>query len=183
MVDDNKDKDTSLEDHGIFFLNDDIDDENCGKAITFILESNLNKKHNKIKLIINSHGGSCTSGFALVDVMVGSTIPVQTIGLGIIASMGLMIFIAGEKGTRTLTPNTVIMSHQYSSVFWGKEHELVAERIHQNLMTKKILSHYSKYTNLKSEKQIREKLLPPHEVYLTAQEAKKYGICDVIKLV
>jgi len=63
----------TLENTGVFFLNGDIDDENCGQAIRFILEANLSppatRNFDHITLIVNSLGGLCHSGFALVDVI------------------------------------------------------------------------------------------------------------------
>lgn len=170
----------NLEEYGIFLLSDEIDDSNCDAAIRFILEANLNGKHDHLTLIVNSPGGYVTSGFALIDVMEGSTIPVHTVGLGQIASMGLNIFIAGEKGHRTLTPNTLVMSHQWAGGHWGKEHELIAQQKSDELVTKQIIKHYMKHTRL-SEQNIRKYLLPAHDVFLTAQEAKKFNICDVVK--
>ena len=70
---------------------------------------------------------SVPSCFALIDIMKGSRIPIHTVGLGVIASCGLLLFITGEKGKRTLTPNTSILSHQYSWGSYGKEHELFAQ--------------------------------------------------------
>ena len=67
-----------------------------------------------------------TDGFALIDIIHGSRLPIWTVGIGMLASMGLMIFMAGEKGHRVLTPNTLILSHQWSGVDSGKEHELVS---------------------------------------------------------
>jgi len=114
--------------------------------------------------------------------MKGSKIPIHTVGLGMIASCGLLLFITGEKGHRTLTPNTSILSHQFSWGNWGKEHELFAQVIEFELSTKRMLDHYKKCTGL-TEKQIREHLLPPEDVWLSAKDAKKLGICDNVKSV
>ena len=97
-----------------------------------------------------------------------------------IASCGLLPFINGKKGERTLTPNTSILSHQYSWGSWGKEHELFAQVKEYELSTKRILSHYKRCTGLK-EAEIRKFLLPPEDVWLSGQEAKKLGICDKIR--
>jgi ATP-dependent Clp protease protease subunit len=112
--------------------------------------------------------------------MKGSAIPVRTIGLGQIASAGLLMFIAGDKGQRVLTPNTSILSHQYSWGAFGKEHELFATVKEFDLTTKRLLAHYKKCTDLK-ESDIKEFLLPPQDVWLTPQEAKKLNLCDEIK--
>lgn len=172
----------SLEDSGIFFLNGEINTYSIDKAIRFILEANINldSQWDYITFLINSPGGYVTDGFALIDVMLGSYIPIKTVGIGLIASMGLQIFLAGEKGTRTMTPNSMILSHQYAGGTYGKEHELVAAQTEQSNLTEIVMRHYKRTTGLTDAK-IRDILLPPHDVWLTAKDAKKYGICDVIK--
>jgi len=89
-----------------------------------------------------------------------------------IASCGLLMFISGTKGRRVLTPNTSILSHQYSWGTYGKEHELIAVEKEYDLTTERMVNHYKKCTGL-SEKDIRKYLLPAHDVWLSAKEAKK----------
>jgi ATP-dependent Clp protease protease subunit len=150
-------------------------------AVEWIFEANFSEEPPELlNLIITSPGGDLNAAFALIDVMRGSSIPVRTIGLGQIASAGLMIFIAGDKGMRILTPNTSILSHQYSWGAFGKEHELFATVKEFDLTTKKMTQHYKKCTGL-SEKQIRDVLLPPQDIWLSPSEAKKLGICDDVK--
>ena len=106
----------------------------CKNAIEWVFEANFSEERpDMLNLIICSPGGDLNASFAMVDVMRGSAIPIRTIGLGQIASAGLMIFIAGEKGQRILTPNTSILSHQYSWGAFGKEHELFAHQCHKTL--------------------------------------------------
>jgi ATP-dependent Clp protease, protease subunit len=174
------DKYKTIEEHGVFILTDEIDDHNCADAIAFILEANLNNEFKHITLIVNSPGGNLASGFALIDIMSGSQIPVHTLGLGQIASMGLLIFIAGAKGHRTLTPNTLVMSHQWSGERWGKEHELIAQQKRDDIVAKIVMDHYTRHTKL-SVADVRKHLLPAGDVYLTANEAKKLGVCDNVK--
>jgi ATP-dependent Clp protease protease subunit len=119
--------------------------------------------------------------FALIDIMKGSRIPIHTYGIGCIASCGLLLFLTGKKGNRILTPNTSILSHQYSWGSYGKEHELFAKVKEFNLTTHRMLKHYKKCTGM-TEKQIRKYLLPPEDVWLSAEEAKQYGICDEVKI-
>ena len=172
----------SLDDHGVHLLVGGIDESTTGDAIRFILEANLDQecKWEYITLIINSSGGYCTDGFALIDVMFGSRIPVRTVGIGMIASMGLLIFLAGQKESRTLTPNCLILSHQFSGGEFGKEHELIAGQKRFTQLTDIIMRHYKRTTGL-SKEEIRECLLPPQDVWMTAKEAKAFGICDVVK--
>ena len=172
-----------LFDQGIYLLMDGINDKTCQGAIEFILTHNLMKpKLKKIQLMINSPGGSVTACLALIDVMKGSKIPIHTVGLGMIASCGLLLFMSGEQGHRVLTPNTSILSHQWSWGSGGKEHELFSVVKEFKLNQKRFINHYKKCTGL-DEETIREKLLPESDVWMTPQEAKKYGIADSIKTV
>ena len=160
----------------------DVTQETIKPLIDWIIAENFNKekKHKELTLAICSPGGDLNACFALVDVMKGSKIPIRTIGMGMIASCGLVLFISGEKGKRILTPNTSILSHQYSWGTYGKEHELFAQVKEYDLTTMRMINHYKKCTGL-SEKDIRKYLLPPHDVWLSAKEAKKLGLCDSIK--
>ena len=177
------DSEADLYKSGIFLFMDVVNPDNCKDVIEFILKQNTEKKRKKkLQLMICSPGGDMASCFALIDIMKGSKIPIHTVGLGMIASCGLLLFITGEKGYRTLTPNTSILSHQFSWGNWGKEHELFAQVKEFELSTKRMLDHYHKCTGL-TEKQIREFLLPPEDVWLSAKEAKKLGICDNVKSV
>ena len=162
---------------------EDIDTGSCKSAIEFILENNFNnevKKPKELNLIICSPGGDLSAAFALIDVMRGSSIPIKTTGLGMIASAGLLIFISGTRGKRLLTPNTSILSHQFTWGSFGKEHELFAAVKEFDLTTKRMIQHYKKCTGL-SDKDIRKYLLPPQDVWLSAPEALKLGICDNVK--
>ena len=173
--------DANLYQSGIHLLMDDITADSCKDAIEFVLKQNIEKKKQKrLQFLICSYGGEVPSCFALIDVMRGSSIPIHTVGLGVIASCGLLLFIAGEKGHRTLTTNTSVLSHQYSWSNYGKEHELFAQVKEFELSTKRMLDHYKKCTWL-TEMDIREHLLPPEDVWLSGKEAKKLGICDSIR--
>lgn len=180
-VDDSKKP--TIGDKGIYLFAEDFDSESTSKAITFILNKNILTKKNRpenLTLIINSPGGDLNSAFALIDIMKGSRIPIHTLGIGQISSCGLLTFMAGEKGNRTITPNTSILSHQYSWGSYGKEHELIARIKEFDLTSERMLNHYKKCTGL-SEKVIKEILMPPQDVWLSAKEAVKYGIADQVK--
>jgi len=167
--------------HSFFLLMEEVSLATTKQAVEWVFECNFQEERpDMLNLIICSPGGDLNAAFALVDTMRGSAIPIRTIGLGQIASAGLMIFIAGEKGSRILTPNTSILSHQYSWGAFGKEHELFATVKEFDLTTKRMISHYRKCTGL-SEKKIREVLLPPQDMWLSATEAKHLGLCDAVK--
>lgn len=173
---------TGLADNGIYLFSANFTPDTARDVIKWILESNLNKERNydHLTLIINSPGGEVSSAFAIIDMMRGSALPVHTIGLGMIGSCGLLTFIAGAKGHRTLTPNTSILSHQWSWGSWGKEHELLAQVKEFDLTTKRVMAHYKVATGLDDET-IRTKLLPPQDIWLSSDEAKELNLCDVVK--
>ena len=167
---------------GVHVFMGEVTMETMSPIINWIVSANFTKekKHKELTLGICSTGGDLNACFALVDVMKGSKIPIRTIGMGMIASCGLVMFISGTKGRRILTPNTSILSHQYSWGSFGKEHELFAQIKEYDLTTERMIAHYKKCTGL-SEKEIREYLLPASDVWLSAKEAKKLGLCDEIK--
>ena len=171
----------SLDGGGMHLLMGGIGTETCKPAIEWILKNELAEDPwSELKLIINSPGGSLSDAFALIDVMRGATAKISTVGIGEISSSGLLIFMSGAKGHRLLTPNTAILSHQYSWGSYGKEHELFAAQKGFDVTSTMMINHYKKCTGL-SKKQIREFLLPPEDRWLTAKEALKLGVCDIVK--
>ena len=171
----------ALNDHGIMVLMDEINHETVKPVIEWILHENhvRKKKHKELLLMICSDGGSIAEAFALIDVMRSSRIPVKTVGLGSIASCGLLIFMAGATGRRVLTPNTSILSHQFSWESEGKSHELFATIKEFELTQKRMVTLYRDATGLEDDV-IRKVLLPPQDVWLSAEEALQYHICDAI---
>jgi ATP-dependent Clp protease, protease subunit len=169
----------ALADAGIMLLMGSINEESIKPTIEWILHENLcrKKKNKELLLMICSEGGNLEDAFALIDVMRTSRIPVKTVGLGVIASAGLMIFISGHAGRRVLTPNTSILSHQFSAGHAGKAHELFATIKDFELTQQRMLTLYQECTGL-DEHQIRDVLLPAQDVYLSAQEALEHRICD-----
>ena len=170
-----------LQDAGMYVFMDDVNSESMKPIIEWILVENhvTKKKKKELLLMICSDGGSIADAFALIDVMKASSIPIKTVGLGSIASCGLLIFMAGTKGNRILTPSTSILSHQYSWGSDGKAHELFSITKEFNLTQARMLEHYKECTGL-TEEEIKVTLLPPSDVWLTADEALALGICDYI---
>ena len=171
----------SLDKCGIYLLMGGINEDTCKPVIEWILKNELlDDPWSEMKLFINSPGGNLSDAFALIDVMRGATTKISTIGIGEVSSAGLLIFMSGSKGSRLLTPNTSILSHQFSWGAWGKEHELFAAQKGYDLASEMMINHYKKCTGL-SIKKIREYLLPPEDRWLSAKEALELGICDTVK--
>lgn len=171
-----------LQDHGIFVFMDEVNAETVKPVIEWILYENYVTKHRKSELLlmICSPGGELQDAFALIDVMYNSEIPIKTVGLGQIASCGLLIFMAGAKGRRTLTPNTSILSHQFSWFNEGKAHELFATMREYELTHTRMIDHYRRCTNA-TDDIIKEYLLPAQDKWLSAEEALKLNICDQVR--
>jgi ATP-dependent Clp protease protease subunit len=171
----------ALNDHGMMVLMGGIDTDSVKPVIEWILHENFvkKKKLKELLLMICSEGGDLEPAFALIDVIKASRIPVKTVGLGQIASCGLLIFLAGTKGRRVLTPNTSVLSHQFSWGSAGKAHELFATVKEFELTQQRMVRHYQESTGL-DEETIKQVLLPPQDIYLSAEEALSYNICDAI---
>ena len=167
--------------NGMFVLMGPIETDTVKPVIEWILNENFVTKRRRKELILSicSEGGDMSAAFALIDVMRSSTVAIKTVGLGQIASAGLLIFLAGTPGRRTLTPNTSILSHQFSWGSDGKAHELFATMREFELTQKRMVQHYKDCTGL-DDAVIKAKLLPPHDVWLDANEALKLHICDSV---
>ncbi|MBF0399117.1 MAG: ATP-dependent Clp protease proteolytic subunit [Desulfobacterales bacterium] len=169
-----------LEDWGILYVSS-INEGSAQSLIQQIIEYNIKRDVEQIQMIINSSGGNLVQGFGLLDIMEWSKIPIYTTGTGEVASIGLMVFMAGNKGKRVLTPKTSILSHRYSSIVSGNHSQLVASRKQHDFYHDKIIEHYLKYTNIKSKNELEEYLLRDIDTWLTPNEAIQYGIADNIE--
>lgn len=160
----------------IVFLNGEINDNLSNLVISELLYLD-SISHEEISLYINSPGGQVTSGMAIFDTINFLKSDVRTICIGLAASMAAIILAAGSKGKRNSLPNSEIMIHQPLGGVEGQASEIkiVAEHI---LKTKeKINKILSKLTNQKYEKIIID---TDRDYYLSANDAKKYGIIDEI---
>lgn len=171
----------SLTNLGAYMLFEDIHEDSSLRLCDYLLKANMVLDPNDaVTLFINSPGGSVTDGWAIIDVMESSRVPIQTVAMGCIASMAVLIFVAGAKGMRVMTPRTAIMTHQFSTAFWGKQHELIAARKFHDTLEKQFIEHFLRHTKM-NEKQIRDILLRPSDTWLTPEECLKYGLCDAIR--
>lgn len=171
----------TLEEHGVIFVSGELNDGTAESICRDIIEFNLSHDHDFIQLILNSPGGMCSAGFAVIDMMDWSRLPVYITGIGIVGSMALALFMAGDKGHRVLTQRTSILSHRFSALNWGNHSELVARRKEEDLMHRRLLDHYLRHTALASEEEVCATLLREVDTWLTPEEAVQYGIADMIQ--
>lgn len=174
--------DTSLADLGVYLLFDPIDEGTAYDLCEFIIKANYVFEDDRpITIFVNTPGGSVYDGFSIVDVMTTSRVPIQTVAMGAVCSMGSLIFTSGTPGKRIMTKNAYIMTHQFSQSGGGpaKFHELVASREHEDELHARFIDHFVKTTKL-SKDQIEGILLNHTDKWLTAEDALKHGICDKI---
>lgn len=172
----------ALNDSGIYVFMGEVSSTTIKPVIEWILYENYiqQEKKKELLLMVCSEGGELQSAFALIDVMNTSNIPIKTVGLGQIASCGLLIFMNGSLGRRVLTPNTSILSHQFSWYNEGKSSELFATMKEYTLTQSRMVEHYRRCTGADDET-IRTKLLPPQDIWLSAEEALALNLCDSIQ--
>lgn len=170
-----------LRDYGIIYVSGSIDEGASRTVCQEIIEMNVSGESGHIQMIINSGGGSCPAGFSIIDIMEWSRIPIYTTGIGIVASMALMILMTGQKGRRVITPRTSILSHRYSALLMGSHSQLLAGRREQDLMHKRIVEHYLTYSNVNNRENIESALLRDVDTWLTPEEAVQYGLADVVE--
>ncbi len=161
----------------IIMLSGPIDDYTANSVIAQLLFLDAQDSEKDIYIYINSPGGSVSAGLAIFDTMNFIKADVQTIAMGMAASMGSFLLTAGEKGKRFALPNAEIMIHQPLGGAQGQatEIEIAARHILQ--------------TRERLNKILAERTGQPMEIierdtdrdnYMTAQQAKDYGLIDEV---
>lgn len=161
----------------IVFLGGPIDDEVANLIISQLLFLESEDPKRDIFLYVNSPGGHVHSGLAIVDAMNHIKPDVATVAVGMAASMGSIILTSGAKGKRFALPNADIMIHQPHGGAEGQatDIELSARRILS--LRDRLNKILAKTTGQKLEKIERD---VDRDFYLSADEAKKYGIIDQV---
>ena len=161
----------------IIFLTDEINDQVANIVIAQLLFLEMDNPDADISLYINSPGGSVTAGMAIYDTMNYVKCDVRTVCVGMAASMGAFLLMAGEKGKRLALPNSEIMIHQPLGGASGQATD-VEIRAKWLLRTKdKMIRMMSEMTGQEEEKL---RLDCERDYFMTAEEALSYGIIDEI---
>lgn len=169
---------SSLEAEGVLTLRTPITQLSVDPLIDAILEHNLRGGRDFLRLYINSPGGDVDQGFALIDIMRWSRIPIRTTAMGMVASMGLLVLMAGQTGQRTVMPNCSLLSHRFATMTGGSHADLIAARRQQDFLHQRILDHYKTCTGLHEETAIEAELLQSTDRWLSPVEAVRFGIAD-----
>lgn len=161
----------------IIFLGGPIMDSMANTIIAQLLFLEHEDPKKDIKLYINSPGGSVTAGLAIYDAMQYVKPDVATVCVGMAASMGAVLLAAGQKGKRFVLPNSEVLLHQ---VMGGAEGQAVEVEITARHIIKikdrlnQILAKHTGQSLAKIEKDT------DRDYYMSAQEAKDYGLVDEI---
>ena len=159
----------------VIFLGDEVNEQTANLVVAQLLHLAYEDPKSDIKLYINSPGGSVYDGFAIYDTIQYIKPDVQTIGIGLQASMGAFLLSSGTKGKRFALQNSRIMIHQPSSGTKGKitdQEIMLNEGIYLKKVLNKILAKNTGQALAKIEKDV------DRDFWMSATEAKKYGIID-----
>jgi len=161
----------------IVFLGGEIDDDVANLVVAQLLFLEMENPDAEISLYINSPGGSVTAGMAIFDTMQYIKPNVRTVCVGMAASMGAFLLMAGEKGKRLALPNSEVMIHQPLGGASGQATD-VQIRAEWLLKTKDKMSRLiADMTGQPLEKVAQD---VERDYFMSAEEALKYGIIDEI---
>ena len=161
----------------IIFLGGEIDDDVANTVVAQLLFLEMEDPDADICLYINSPGGSVTAGMAIYDTMQYIKPQVRTVCIGMAASMGAFLLMAGEKGKRCALPNSEVMIHQPLGGASGQATD-VQIRAEWLLKTKEKMIRMKAEMTGQPEEVIRRDVERDH--FMSAQEALEYGIIDEI---
>ena len=161
----------------IIMLGSQIDDNVANSIVSQLLFLQAQDSEKDSYLYINSPGGSVTAGFAIYDTIQHIKPDVQTICIGMAASMGSFLLAAGAKGKRFALPNAEVMIHQPLGGAQGQATEIEIAANHILKTREKLNRILSERTGQSIEKIQKD---TDRDNFLTAEEAKEYGLIDEV---
>lgn len=161
----------------VIFLSGPIDDIMANSVIAQLLFLDSQSAAEDIKLYINSPGGQVTSALAIYDTMQYVKADVSTICVGMAASAAALLLTAGTKGKRFILPNGEVLIHQVMGGAQGQATDIAIHADHIVRMKKRLNDIMAKHTGQTVSKVEKD---ADRDYFMTAEEAKKYGIVDKI---
>lgn len=161
----------------IIFLGTDVNQATANTIVAQLLFLQAEDAKKDIYLYINSPGGSVYDALAIYDTMKYVTNDIQTVGIGVQASAAAFLLSSGTKGKRFALPNATVMIHQPSSGTRGKVTDQEID-LRESLRIKRLLEDIMAKNTGQKQARIHEDM--ERDKWLTAEEAKKYGIVDEI---
>lgn len=165
-----------LEDR-IIFLGEEVNEHTANVVVAQLLHLANEDPNKDIKLYINSPGGSVYDGLAIYDTIQFIKPDVQTIGIGLQASMGAFLLSSGTKGKRMVLPNSRVMIHQPSSGTQGKVTDQEITLREALVLKEKLAEILAKNTG---QKLAKVKADMERDFWLSAEDAVKYGVADEV---
>lgn len=161
----------------IIFIGGVITDDVANSVVAQLLFLNHEDAKKDIQIYINSPGGSVTAGLAIYDTMQHIKADVSTICVGVAASMGAVLLASGKKGKRFALPNSEIMLHQVMGGAEGQATDIEITARHILKMKDKLNHILVKHTGQNISRIEKD---TDRDFYLSAEEAKQYGVIDDI---
>jgi len=161
----------------IIFIRGEFCDDMADAVVAQLLFLESFDSDQDITMYINSPGGSVISMYAIYDVMNYIKTDIVTVGIGSCASAASFILAAGTKGKRFALPNIDIMVHELSTGTQGKAGDIRNYVKKMELLYERMARHYSEFTGQDINK-IKKDM--ERDYYMTAEEAKEYGLIDAI---
>jgi ATP-dependent Clp protease, protease subunit len=159
----------------IIFIGTEITDQVANSVVAQLLFLAAEDEEKDISLYINSPGGSVTAGLAIYDTIQFIKPDVSTICLGMAASMGAILLLAGTKGKRYALPNAEVMIHQPLGGIRGQATDIKIAAEHILQTRDRLANIISEHTGQPLEKVMKD---IDRDFYMTAEQAKEYGIID-----
>ena len=161
----------------IIFLGTPINDDVANMIIAQMLFLEADNPGRDIHLYINSPGGSVSAGLAIYDTMQFLKSPVNTICMGLAASMGAFLLAAGRAGKRSALPHSRIMIHQPSGGTSGTASDIEIQAREIIYLRAKMNELMAKHTGRPLEQVERD---VDRDRFMSAEEAKGYGMIDMV---
>jgi ATP-dependent Clp protease, protease subunit len=161
----------------IIFLGEPVTNHTANIIIAQLLFLDAENKEKDIKFYINTPGGSVSAGLAIYDTMQYVKCDVSTICIGMAASMGSFLLSSGTKGKRFSLPNSEIMIHQVMGGAEGQASDIKIRAEHILKIRDRLNRILAKNTKQKIAKIEKD---TDRDNFMSAEEAKKYGIIDKI---
>ena len=161
----------------IIFMGTPVTDDVANIVIAQLLFLEADNPERDVHLYINSPGGSVSAGLAIYDTMQFMKAPVNTICMGMAASMGCFLLAGGRKGRRSALPHSRIMMHQPSGGAQGTAADIEVQAKEILYLRSKMNELMSRHTGRPVEQIERDF---DRDRFMSAEEAKAYGIIDNI---
>ena len=165
-----------LEDR-IIFVSGEIEDTMANTIVAQLIYLEAKDPDKDIMMYINSPGGSVTAGMAIYDTMNYIKCDVHTVCVGMAASMASVLLASGAQGKRSALPNAEVMIHQPLGGVQGQASDIKIHAEHILKTKRKLNSILAKATGKQLEEIEKD---TDRDNYLSAEEAKKYGLIDNI---